>query len=1006
MRVASATRLRLFCSFLAVVFLAAIPAAAQTTTPPFWNSGAPNNVNNTALGSAIKPVTWPLTAQWVPYSWGTTYPDSTITEKHPIRDQRVQDPSNGGTTPQNYVNVSSGCPDQTLPSIYYFYDTANKVIFFRWRVEQIANNYATGPTAGAYANTSPWNSALWTVFLDLDGNGYRDFAMHLDGSSGAPATPVDILRSIWSNQASNSIDYIGSSAAIHSLFTNPTSFVSGTGQILQFDSSVTAPTAPTPTTIQWPNGASETNWDYGTTRSINISTGSCEEYFVDYEIPIAMLDATAFSGPKLDEYRPFQFLFTTANSLNNPFQKDVVWEGNFVCDATSPGPFGDAVQLNTGVIPQPIATSITAGSATSCHVPLVAQIMDALTVNNCAAISQLVQAQFKYYYDINGNGLDDDGGTWVSIGNPTTPVGTTVQASWDLTNLIQGQYLIALEITDNRGHTTQTWMGKTTATLLQPFATGAQNLYTNVPPFAVTFPYSGLSSQSLGINYQKVTIGGLCGAPPPTVSKAHSAANVNQGGAETYTLTLTNTSSTVVTVNSITDNLPAGFTYQSTGANAAPFNSPTTSPLVNATGSITWTFPAVSLAGSSSATFAFTVNAGTSGGTFFNTADVSTSVGTLHGIDATGVAVHTAALTISKVVVLPADPTTPVTSANRGDTVRWKITVTNNSQTPVTNGQLTDVLPAGFTYVSASPTATSAPGVGINGTVTWSGLSFATSGVTQTQTFTIDAVATTAGSFTNTGTITSTEAATVSASANLFVSGPILAINKTANTSVVVPTQNVTFTIEYANVGNATANLTFLGETIPTGYTFQAPPTSSANCAANTVISATINSGGTGYTVAPAVVFGGPGTGAAGTAVLAGNSVASITITNPGTGYTSAPAISFTGGGGGSGAGATAVTGVACTTLGTLAAGATTSKTIVFSVAAGAANVSTDTATINASNAAGASATFDLTKQSNTCAPSTYYFRSPRGNVSAGTTDPVGFVHVTAGGRGVTAGPP
>ena len=34
----------------------------------------------------------------------------------------MQDPSNGGTTPQNYVNVSSGCPDQSLPSIYYYYD--------------------------------------------------------------------------------------------------------------------------------------------------------------------------------------------------------------------------------------------------------------------------------------------------------------------------------------------------------------------------------------------------------------------------------------------------------------------------------------------------------------------------------------------------------------------------------------------------------------------------------------------------------------------------------------------------------------------------------------------------------------------------------------------------------------------------------------------------------------------------------------------------------------------
>src|SRR6185436_18697426 len=99
---------------------------------------------------------------------------------------------------------------------------------------------------------------------------------------------------------------------------------------------------------------------------------------------------------------PFQFLFATANSLNNPIQKDIVWEGNFVCDASSPGPFGDAVTLANGIIPQPISTSFSTGSTTGCNVPVSAQIMDALTVNNCQTISQLVNAQFKYYYDING----------------------------------------------------------------------------------------------------------------------------------------------------------------------------------------------------------------------------------------------------------------------------------------------------------------------------------------------------------------------------------------------------------------------------------------------------------------------------------------------------------------------------------------------------------------------------------------------------------------------------
>src|SRR5262249_7062124 len=156
-----------------------------------------------------------------------------------------------------------------------------------------------------------------------------------------------IVRSIWSTLASNSIDYAGDPTNIHSLFTNPTAFANSVGgSILQFSGAV-------PSAIQWPNGASETIWDYGTTRSINISTSTCGEYYVAYQIPLAMLDATAFGGPKMDENIPFQFLFATANSLNNPFQKDIVWEGNFVCDATSPGPFGDAVTLAGGIIPQP-----------------------------------------------------------------------------------------------------------------------------------------------------------------------------------------------------------------------------------------------------------------------------------------------------------------------------------------------------------------------------------------------------------------------------------------------------------------------------------------------------------------------------------------------------------------------------------------------------------------------------------------------------------------------------
>src|ERR1044071_665268 len=498
--------MRLF--FVLTLAFFAVQLSAQP--PPQYNPGSGTFTNGSAYGggAAIAPVTWPSDSpsQWIPYSWGTTFPDPS--GDHAVKDLRnSSDPSNGGTTPQNYVSVSSGCPDSTLPSIYYFYNSSTKTIFFRWRVQQIANTYATGPSAGAYGATDPWNSALWTVFFSITGTGYRDFAAHLDGSSGAPAQPVDILRSIWSALQSNSIDYVGDSANIHSLFTNPTAFVnSNTGKIEQFNGSGA------PTTVQWPNGASETIWDYGTTRSINISTSGCIEYFVDYEIPLSMLNASAFGGPTLTENTPFQFLFATANSLNNPFQKDIVWEGSFVCDATSPGPFGDAVTLANGIIPQPIATSISGGAVTAgtCTVPIRAQIMDALKVNNCATISQIVNAQFMYWYDANGNGLADTGeSSWTPINNAAAPVGTIVTTNWDITNLVQGQYLLALQISDGsllsggRGHTTQTWHeAVTNVAINQPYATdGTGGYYTNVP-------YQGISAQSLGIKYVKVTVPG------------------------------------------------------------------------------------------------------------------------------------------------------------------------------------------------------------------------------------------------------------------------------------------------------------------------------------------------------------------------------------------------------------------------------------------------------------------------------------------------------------------
>ncbi|NBS87231.1 MAG: hypothetical protein EBS60_04010, partial [Verrucomicrobia bacterium] len=75
------------------------------------------------------------------------------------------------------------------------------------------------------------------------------------------------------------------------------------------------------------------------------------------------------------------------------------------------------------------------------------------------------------------------------------------------------------------------------------------------------------------------------------------------------------------------------------------------------------------------------------------------------------------------------------------------------------------------------------------------------------------------------------------------------------------------------------------------------------------VASVTVNSGGSGYTSAPAVSFsGGGGSGATATATVSAGNVTAITMTSGGSGYTSTPTVAFSGGGGSSARG-TAVIG-------------------------------------------------------------------------------------------------
>lgn len=769
--------------------------------PPYWGNGS---------GAAVhySPVSWPnepekpqdcgLTCgDWQPY---TRYGNS-------INDQRTQDPSNGGTAPQNYVNVASSCIDTRLPSVYYYLDQTNDVLMFRWRVEQIANTYATGPAPGTYGSTHPWNSALWTVFFDTDGNGYRDLAAHLNGSSGSPATPVDQVVGIWGNIPNNqSLDY-PNNPNIHLLSHNPTAFIDeATNRILNFQNRLQ------PTTV-WSNGAAETVWDYGTSRSRLIATPSCKEYFVDYQIPLAMVDASGFGGPKVTADSPFSMLFCTANSLNNPFQKDCVFEGDWIGDPAKPAPFGDFFSLTLGSIQQPIVDEITASGCGP--TTLTARVKDTIDIVNKEAATSVTAVDFYYYFDANNDGLANDGSEWTLAASATNRSLNQWSASWNATALLQGQYLIGLQAIDNasknasgKGNRTFSYLSQAEvdALKLSPGQPAGEEWYPN--PAVV-----GAVSTAVKVN--------SCGAPPPYIAKTANVSEVAAGDPVQFKIHVHNTLDTPLQLSAISDALPADFSYLSTGGGTL---TPTSSPAANATGTVTWLFsPAVTLAAKSTGTLVFTAKSATVVGTYSNVASANTSAGALTS-DPLQIGVGAPRLTLAKAA--------SGTSFAPGQAITYTLTYGNDSPINVTGAIITDAVPMGISNITPLD-----GGVYDSATrkLTWNvgAVPSGVGGLTARFTATVDNPYPDAATIplVNSAEINSPLTNPSSAEIGVYVSvpRPKLTLSKSANLLKIAPGAQVIFTLAYQNIGKASATGVVITDTIPAGFAFVEASNSGTN---------------------------------------------------------------------------------------------------------------------------------------------------------------------------------
>ncbi|MFO0902488.1 MAG: DUF11 domain-containing protein [Pirellulales bacterium] len=284
-----------------------------------------------------------------------------------------------------------------------------------------------------------------------------------------------------------------------------------------------------------------------------------------------------------------------------------------------------------------------------------------------------------------------------------------------------------------------------------------------------------------------------------------STPNLNQN--VTFTVNVTNNGPTAATGVQITDLLPTGLTFVSA--------TPSTGTYSSATG--VWTLGALSnTAGSNTASMQIVATV-TGSSVITNTATISAvdqfDTNTANNQDSEAVTPNVLDLGIAKTV----DDNTP----DRNQNVTFTLTLTNNGPIPATGVNVTDLLPTGLTFVSATPSV----GTYASGTGIWNVGTLTNTAGQNTATLQIVATSTGTTAITNTATISSlnesdSNAANNTAAAAITPNVADLAVTKTSSVAQLAQNAETVFTITVTNNGPATATNVQITDLIPTGLTF------------------------------------------------------------------------------------------------------------------------------------------------------------------------------------------
>ena len=329
------------------------------------------------------------------------------------------DDSTGGSTPQQYSDVVSD--GGTRPSVYYAYDSTHQVLYFRFRLA--AAPMTSGIPDGSKKH-EPMNSAFWSVLIDTDGDGFREFVISLDGGSGSPHDPIDNIYVVHADTRTQA--FLGATPV----------FTTKAGRFPNSD--------PRPGII-----------DLGNVRQVAPGYTGGLSWFMDIQVP---LSAFTVNGEQLiNPDTPMAFTYATADSNSNPLQKDAVCNGAITVDVNQPVCFGDILTPEGGIVQNPTISEIIV----TCSRPndlLQARVWDYLEVGGGQMVSTVAQVDFYYLPDIDGDGLPDPGSSPVLIGSVTSPSAGTVELfeyNWDTAVGPPGGsyivYAIATDVDGNQG---------------------------------------------------------------------------------------------------------------------------------------------------------------------------------------------------------------------------------------------------------------------------------------------------------------------------------------------------------------------------------------------------------------------------------------------------------------------------------------------------------------------------------------------------------------------------